>query len=83
MTQESIALGQVIRRIRKERKMSQEDLCEKAGGIDQSYLSEIENGHWNLSTGLLFRIARALGVSGTSIVAEVEEMLSKEGDQGN
>ena len=52
-------IGKNIARIRKEKNLSQEDLaglCE----IDRSYLSEIENGHKNMSVMILIKIAKAL-----------------------
>jgi len=54
-------IGTNIRKLRNSRKLSQEELAFNAG-IDRSYLSEIENGHKNLSVVVLDQIASALGV---------------------
>lgn len=52
-------IGKNIVRLRKLRKMTQEDLCGLAE-IDRSYLSEIENGKMNVTIKSLVIIARAL-----------------------
>ena len=61
------SIGGNIARIRKSKKLSQEDLCGLAG-MDRSYLSEIENGHKNFSTMTLLKIARALEVAPEDIL---------------
>ena len=62
------SIGGNIARIRKHKKLSQEDLCGLAG-MDRSYLSEIENGHKNFSTiTVLLKIARALEVAPKDIL---------------
>jgi transcriptional regulator with XRE-family HTH domain len=53
-------IGANIRRLRKAKGLSQEELAFRAE-IDRSYLSEIENGHKNLSVVMLDQIAEALG----------------------
>jgi len=52
-------IGQKIRKARTVKKISQEELAHNAG-IDRFYLSEIENGHKNLSVLILEQIADAL-----------------------
>jgi transcriptional regulator with XRE-family HTH domain len=52
-------IGRNIARLRKERGMTQEDLCGLAE-IDRSYLSEIENGKMNVTIKSLVIIAKAL-----------------------
>jgi transcriptional regulator with XRE-family HTH domain len=59
-------IGANIRRLRKAKGLSQEDLAFQAES-DRSYLSEIENGHKNLSVAMLDQIAEALG-------ADIREM---------
>lgn len=54
-------IGKNIVRIRKEKKMTQEDLCGLAQ-IDRSYLSEIENGKMNVTIKALIKIADALDI---------------------
>lgn len=60
--QELKRIGQNIAKLRKQKKLSQEDLA-GAAEIDRSFLSEIENGYKNLSILVLFRIAKALDVT--------------------
>jgi transcriptional regulator with XRE-family HTH domain len=54
-------VGINVRKLRNSKKLSQEELAFRAG-IDRSYLSEIENGHKNLSVVMLEQIAVALEV---------------------
>ncbi len=55
------ALGTRIARLRKEKKLSQEALADRAG-VDRSYMSCIERGVRNTSVLKVAAIARALGV---------------------
>jgi transcriptional regulator with XRE-family HTH domain len=52
-------IGANVSKLRKERKLTQEDLCGIAQ-IDRSYLSEIENGKMNVTIKSLVIIAHAL-----------------------
>lgn len=54
-------IGNNVSRIRKEKKLTQEDLCGIAE-IDRSYLSELENGKMNVTIKSLVTIANALEV---------------------
>jgi transcriptional regulator with XRE-family HTH domain len=54
-------IGLNIRKLRTAKKPSQEELAFRAE-INRSYLSEIENGHKNLSLMVLDQIAAALKV---------------------
>jgi len=56
-----VALGQQIRKVRQERKISQEDFAAKAG-IDRSYYGAVERGERNVAALNLMRIATALEV---------------------
>lgn len=53
-------LGQNIRKLRKERGLTQEALAEAALGGNQSQLSRYENDVWTPSLDSLIRIAQAL-----------------------
>jgi transcriptional regulator with XRE-family HTH domain len=55
-------VGRRIAEVREERGLTQRQLAEKAG-ISVAFLSEIENGKRNLSSGKLLRIADELSVS--------------------
>ena len=61
-------IGKNISRIRKEKKITQEDLCGLTE-MDRSFLSEIENGKANPSIKTLVQIANALE-------CELEDLLS-------
>ena len=55
-------LGERIRTLRKQKKLTQQTLAEKAG-IDPKYMGQIERAETNPSIKLLANIASALGVS--------------------
>ncbi|GIK49891.1 MAG: hypothetical protein BroJett013_25880 [Alphaproteobacteria bacterium] len=55
-------VGANIRRLRKDRRATQEDLADEAG-LDAGYLGKIERGLENPSLKKLVGIANALGVS--------------------
>jgi transcriptional regulator with XRE-family HTH domain len=54
-------VGSNVRRLRIERGMTQEQLAE-ASGIDQRYISGLENGRRNPTVVTLYELARHLGV---------------------
>ena len=60
-------IGQRIAQKRKEKGLSQEDLAGLCD-MDRSYLSEIENGHKNLSVTVLIKIATALGIRSGDLI---------------
>lgn len=51
-----------VRLLRKEAKLSQEDLAHEAG-LDRTYISQVERGKRNMTILVLSQIARALKVS--------------------
>lgn len=67
-------IGQTIVQTRKEKNISQESLALTAD-IDRHYMSDIENGRRNISVDILEKIARALGTSGSAILAEAEALI--------
>lgn len=58
---ELLALGREVRRLRKERGLSQEALADLAG-LHTNYVGGIERGERNVGVRALFRLARGLGV---------------------
>jgi len=56
---ELTALGKKIAAARKAAHLTQEDLA-GAAEMDRSYLSEVENGHKNISVLALLKLAKAL-----------------------
>ena len=65
------ALGGAIRRSRLARGISQEELAHRSA-IDRSYMSSIERGGQNPGMVSVARIARALEMSVTDLMAEAE-----------
>ncbi|EEY95350.1 helix-turn-helix domain-containing protein [Acinetobacter sichuanensis] len=61
MLELSIEIGQLIRKKRKEKKITQEALALQCG-IDRSYIGRIERGEVNLTVEKLYEIATALEV---------------------
>lgn len=55
-------LGNNIKKIRTQKKMSQGDIC-RALNMDRGYMSAIENGKKNITIQQLERLANALKVS--------------------
>lgn len=65
-------VGRQIRRLRKMRELTLKQLG-KQTGYSVSYLSQIENGHANLSLRVLREIAQALGVPTIDFLAHEQE----------
>lgn len=56
-----VRLGEQIRFLRKDKGFTQEELAEKVG-VHPTYIGKIEGGKSNISTIMLFKLSRALGV---------------------
>jgi len=54
--------GQKLRQLRIEKGLTQQQLAEKLGYVTNSYISDVESGHFIPSKDKLKRIARALDV---------------------
>jgi transcriptional regulator with XRE-family HTH domain len=65
-------IGQRIRNLRKEMKMSQEALGEK-GGFHFSYIGQVERGEKNISILNLTKIANALDVNLGNLFTYIDE----------
>ncbi len=63
-----IALGQNIRRLRREAGLTQEELASRAG-LSANYVGEIERGERNPGALALFAVARALDVRPAALLA--------------
>ena len=71
-SEEGMKFGATIRRLRKERSLSQEALAERAG-MNADFLGFIERGD-NLPTLLtIVQLARALGVQPSTIISDFDE----------
>lgn len=55
-----MTIGHRIAALRKERKMTQEELSSKSG-INRANIAKIENGRYNVSIDILNKICDALG----------------------
>lgn len=71
----SIAVGKTIKRLRKEKKISQEKLAE-AINSHQVYISEIERGLKIPSIPVLYEMAITFGLSLTELVSDIEKELN-------
>lgn len=63
--------GQVIRRIRLKKNISQEMLADLSG-LHRTYMSDVELGKRNISLENIDRIAKALEISISDIFREIE-----------
>jgi transcriptional regulator with XRE-family HTH domain len=62
-------LARNLRRLRREKRMSQEALADQAG-ISQTYLSEVESGKRNVAVDNIEALANAIGVSISALFNE-------------
>lgn len=60
-------IGRRIATCRKQQNLTQEDLAGMAE-MDRSYLSEVENGHKNMSVLALLKVLKALKISASEIL---------------
>jgi transcriptional regulator with XRE-family HTH domain len=67
-----VALGQQIRKVRRERGFSQEGFA-NAVGLDRSYYGGVERGERNIAALNLMRIAAALQVEVGELFPQAEE----------
>ena len=72
MTFDNDTVGTVIKRLRNERELSQEVLSGLAG-IGRTHLSMIESGKKHANFETLWKIALALGLRPSQLVALIEE----------
>jgi len=70
---ELAAFGAGVRALRQRRRLSQERLSELSE-LDQTYVSGVERGRRNLGLRNVYRLAHALGVSGSELLAEGERL---------
>ena len=73
---DSVIVGQVIQRFREQKKQSQE-LVSGFAGIGRTHLSAIERGERKPTLETFFKIAEALNIRPSVLLAEIEEELDK------
>lgn len=69
-----VAFGRVLRKIRNDSKLSQDDLGAKSG-YHRTYIGQLERGEKSPSLRTLFNVAASLGVAPSRIVKGVERAL--------
>jgi transcriptional regulator with XRE-family HTH domain len=67
------ALGRVVRRERNARGLTQKQLAE-AADLDVTWLSRLERGSTNPAIGTVRRVADALGLAASELIARAESM---------
>lgn len=70
-----LAFGKVLRNVRKQVGLTQEQLAH-AAGVDRTFVSMVERGINQTSIRVLFRLAAALGVSATEMIRLTEQQSS-------
>lgn len=70
-------LGQVVRKARRTKKMTQEDLSELAG-VNAKYLGEVELGKTNPTIVFLLKLSWALGMEMTDLIFAAQHSRSEE-----
>ena len=73
---DAVVVGKVIQSFREQKKQSQE-LISGFAGIGRTHLSAIERGERKPTLDTFFKIADALGVKPSTIMAAIEEELQK------
>lgn len=73
---DAITVGQIIQRKREQKKLSQEVVSGLAG-IGRTHLSAIKRGERKPTLETFFKIAEALNVRPSALLAEVEDELNK------
>jgi transcriptional regulator with XRE-family HTH domain len=71
-----VAFGVVLRELRNKRDLSQDDVASMAG-LSQAFIAGIELGHREPTLVTLFRIATALDVPPSDLLARMERVLRR------
>jgi transcriptional regulator with XRE-family HTH domain len=75
MTREE-AFGKVLKEIRQEHSLSQEELGFESG-YHRTYISLLERGRKSASLNTIFQLATALGVSPSDVLRRTEAIISQ------
>ncbi|HME04819.1 MAG TPA: helix-turn-helix transcriptional regulator [Solirubrobacteraceae bacterium] len=68
------AFGQAVRELRRERGIAQEALAMKSG-LNRGYFGDVERGERNVSLANILKIADALELPASTILARAERLL--------
>lgn len=74
-----VAFGKVIRKLRQDKRLSQEQLALESG-LDRTYISLLERGLRQPTLTTLFQIATTLGTSPSQIIRMMEESLHEDSE---
>lgn len=77
---DNIAIGQTIRDLRKDRKLSQ-DVLSGLAGIARTHLTMIENGSKQANFETIWRIASALDLRPSELVCKIEQNIEQNIEQ--
>ena len=72
--QELVVFGRTVRRIRRERDLSQHALA-SAAGLAEKHVSEIERANREPKLTTIMKLEKGLGVSPGTLIAEVDAQL--------
>ncbi|SFB04797.1 MULTISPECIES: helix-turn-helix domain-containing protein [unclassified Bacillus (in: firmicutes)] len=72
MKRETIFIGTVLHRLRRQRLLSQEELAFRSG-IERNYLSDLENDKSEPGLGVVFALAEALDINPEDFVAMINK----------
>ena len=73
------AFGEILREIRKEAKISQEELAELSN-LDRSYISLLERGIRQPTIHTIFSISQSLSIQPSVLIKRVEERFFSMGE---
>ena len=79
---EHVALGRAIRELRRSAGISQEGLADRSR-LHRTYVGGIERGERNVSFGNLLKLANALGVRPSELIARSESFFSASDQEAN
>ncbi len=70
------SFGEVLRYVRKERGLSQEELGDKSG-YHRTYVSLLERGLKSPSLQTIFQLSNALNIAPSTLLADVERVMQE------
>jgi transcriptional regulator with XRE-family HTH domain len=70
----AIGFGQVVRQLRTEQGLSQEDLASKSG-LHRTYIGSIERGEKTVTINTAYKISNALQIKFSTLFIELEKVL--------